>query len=399
MKLRWLLPGTLGAALLCSSAAEAANLQYWRFDRNQNRLDLLTDQGVQPRIQFVANPNRVVIDLPDTKLTRPKQSEAIGGGVSTLRVGQFDANTTRLVVELAPGYAIDPQQVQLQNYYGNQWSLQLPRPRYSPPLANSSLPSSGGVVVPTVPTRPGGVVVNPIYPRGGVVVIPDPYPQPTYPISPPYRPQPVPTPLPQPTTPMTPTPTQPLPRVPVGQAVVAIDAGHGGPDPGAIGLGGLRETDAVLAISKQVAALLEQQGVKAILTRSSDVDLDLEPRLDIADNAGADLFVSIHANSVDGQRTEVNGLETYYYDSGKELAKAIHESVLSGTGMRDRQVRQARFYVLRYSSVPATLVEVGFVTGSEDAQRLSSASGRTQLAQAIARGILNYLQRQPIAKR
>jgi N-acetylmuramoyl-L-alanine amidase len=183
-----------------------------------------------------------------------------------------------------------------------------------------------------------------------------------------------------------------LPQVPNGKFIVVVDPGHGGPDPGAIGIGGLRETDAVLSISKQVAALLERQGVRAVLTRQDERDLDLQPRVDIADRVNATIFVSIHANSFDDDRPDVNGLETYYYDAGYNLAKTIHQSIMDNTDMRDRGVKQANFYVMKYASMPSVLVEVGFVTGRDDARRLSDANGRSQLANAIAQGILRYLQ-------
>jgi N-acetylmuramoyl-L-alanine amidase len=174
--------------------------------------------------------------------------------------------------------------------------------------------------------------------------------------------------------------------------VVVVDPGHGGPDPGAVGIGGLQEKGITLDISRQVAARLAQQGVQVIMTREDDRDLDLEPRVVLAERANASLFVSIHANAISLSRPDVNGLETYYYSSGERLARTIHNSVLQGTGVRDRGVRSARFYVLRRTSMPSVLVEVGFVTGAEDAARLSTSSYRTQMADAIARGVLQYIQ-------
>ena len=92
-------------------------------------------------------------------------------------------------------------------------------------------------------------------------------------------------------------------------------------------------------------------------------------------------------------RPDVNGLETYYYDSGQTLARSIHSSILQNINVRDRQVRRARFYVLRKSAIPSVLVEVGFVTGAEDSARLKTTAYQNQMADAIARGILQYLQR------
>jgi N-acetylmuramoyl-L-alanine amidase len=173
-----------------------------------------------------------------------------------------------------------------------------------------------------------------------------------------------------------------------------VDPGHGGPDPGAIGLGGLRETNVVLPIAQQVAAILNQQGIQAVLTRTGEYDVDLAPRVAMAERMDANLFVSIHANSINLSRTDINGLETYYYSSAsaKRLAQSIHNSILQSMDIRDRGVRSARFYVLRKTSMPSVLVEVGFVTGREDAAKLSNPTYRSQMAQAIARGILQYIQ-------
>jgi N-acetylmuramoyl-L-alanine amidase len=174
--------------------------------------------------------------------------------------------------------------------------------------------------------------------------------------------------------------------------VVVIDPGHGGPDPGAVGIGGIYEKEIVFDISVQVANLLQQQGVQVLLTRRDDRDLGLEPRVQLANQVRAAAFLSIHANAISLARPDVNGVETfYYYSGGQALAAAVQRQLLADTGMRNRGVKRARFYLLRRAAVPTALVEVGFVTGQEDAPRLADAGFRTQIAIAITRGILNYL--------
>ncbi|WP_171574374.1 N-acetylmuramoyl-L-alanine amidase family protein [Leptolyngbya sp. Cla-17] len=184
----------------------------------------------------------------------------------------------------------------------------------------------------------------------------------------------------------------PLP-IPKSGITVVIDPGHGGGDPGAIGIGGLQEKEITLSVSQQVVALLKQKGVNAVLTRSGDQEVELAPRVDFAEQANADVFVSIHANSFTASRTDVSGIETYYSSSdGLSLARTIQTNLLQELGARDRGVKQANFYVIKYTDMPAALVEIGFVTGAEDAARLASATGRTKIAQAIARAILQYVQ-------
>jgi N-acetylmuramoyl-L-alanine amidase len=185
----------------------------------------------------------------------------------------------------------------------------------------------------------------------------------------------------------------PLPTIPQGAVVVMIDPGHGGRDPGAIGIGGLQEKQINLTISQRVQQQLQAAGLTVLMTRSSDQWVDLEARAEYANRAGAAVFVSIHANAISMQRPEVNGLETYYLSSGGGLARSIHQRVLAQTDLADRGVRQARFYVLRHTTMPAVLVETGFVTGSVDAARFQNPAAVTQIADAIARGILDYLGR------
>jgi N-acetylmuramoyl-L-alanine amidase len=178
-----------------------------------------------------------------------------------------------------------------------------------------------------------------------------------------------------------------------GRVSIVIDPGHGGPtDLGGVGIGGLREKDIVLPMSLEVAQILEQNGIQVIMTRTNDRDLDLPPRAELANRVNADLFVSIHANAISMSRPDVNGLETFYYETGRQLAEYIQSSMLeSFPTMNDRRVRQARFYVLRNTAMPAALVEVGFVTGNYDSRILADPAQRSRMAQAIARGILKYV--------
>lgn len=651
MKLHWLLPSTLGSIVLLSSPAVAAKLESWRFDANQNRLEINTNSPVQPQAQLIFDPTRLVIDLPGTTFGRPQSTQQVGGAIRVVRVGQFDPQTTRLVVELSPGYSLDPQQVKFESVGGSRWLVKLPTPTpektessarsmytvvtvdsdgdtkpeflspraeslgkqiasaipgkiqienllvtgdglfvrtnggspevkinrsrdrntifmdiadasLSPSLtqlnyevnkhgisrlelaplnsqapgvrmtlrvdkdspdwrsinssanglvllpsrfvglpannnshnsrnttaevssihqtgtavtanrpvannvnlsvttgspatiqaielgnndtqllirsdktvnANSRWDRSSGLFRITIPnaqlaanvTGPNFSANSPILrvrlqaednsvvilvqpaagvqigelnqvgnqlfslqlhgSRRGTVVSPpvalSPLPLPT------QGQLPTATSAPQPTRQPTPTPARKT------RSVVMIDPGHGGKDPGAIGVGGLRESDVVLPISKRVAAILEQNGVQVVLTRDSDYFVSLQGRVDLAQRANADLFVSIHANAISMSRPDVNGLETYYHESGQGLARSIHNSVIRNVTIRDRQVRRARFYVLRRNTMPSVLVEVGFVTGAEDAAKLRTTAYQNQMADAIARGILQHLQR------
>ena len=187
-----------------------------------------------------------------------------------------------------------------------------------------------------------------------------------------------------------------LPDVKQNKFYVVLDPGHGGLDPGAIGIGGLKETDVVLDVSRIVKKLLSKKGVKVKLTRNNEIDLDLPPRVSLANKTDANIFVSIHANASRGKRGDINGLETFYYRGwrGRLLAKRIQKQILRvSPGSPDRGVKQGRYYVIKNTRMPAVLVEIGFLTGRLDARRLEKSIHRKRIAYAIAKGILEYLSK------
>lgn len=139
MKFHCLLPSALSIFLL-SSPADAARLKFWHFNASANKLELKTDGAVQPKAQLIFNPTRLVIDLPGTTLERPTVKQQIGGAIRSIRVGQFDNRTTRIVIELSPGYRLDPQQVKFQGKTATQWTVQLPTPQRVASNAPTSQP-------------------------------------------------------------------------------------------------------------------------------------------------------------------------------------------------------------------------------------------------------------------
>ncbi|MDJ0697080.1 N-acetylmuramoyl-L-alanine amidase [Mastigocoleus sp. MO_188.B34] len=635
MKLHWLGSGTILVTLMLSSPVRAGQLKSWSFNPNRNSLEIYTSEAVQPEAQLVFNPTRLVIDLPDTDFTSPQLRQPVGERVRNIRVAQFNRDTTRIVVELASGYTLDPQKVQFVSTNPNRWKVQLPDLQRQPlgylkpntyrnnlnsaNLSRSSLisrtPSDttqiesirvtgdgffirtngekakkikvkrsrngktvyldifGANLSPTLreknfPVGRHGVSNIEITEEEGkkpkvrlalkvdkkspdwrasyssnnaLVFIPkSPISKSSsnnnsqtssFLINPPssssrittntwtssnnspatikslelsalgsqlmvradrplaakggwdrrtglyrieitnanlaeniqgprfnaYSPilrvrlqkqdlrtvlifvQPAPgvqigklnqlspdlltldlhrrTGVRRPNVILPRFPgrtSSSLPRVNIHnrrftpslrrswsppnrryrneRLVVMIDPGHGGKDPGAIGIGGLREKDIILPISIRVAQILRQNGVQAILTRNSDYFVSLRGRVDVAQRANANIFVSIHANSLGLGRPDVSGLEVYYFDSGYQLAQTVRRSILRSVNVRDRRIRRAGFYVLRKTSMPAILIETGYVTGREDAAKLRSAQYREQMAQAIANGILQYLK-------
>jgi beta-lactamase class A len=151
LKLRWLLPSFVSVFLL-SYPAKAGSLALWHFNANQNQLDLTTDEGVQPRVQLISNPTRLVIDLPGIILGRPQTNQKIGSVIQEIRVGQFDPQTTRMVIEVAPGYKLDPTQVRVKADSATRWFVQLPTPeRSKEPIGQETSQIQQNIAVPPAP--------------------------------------------------------------------------------------------------------------------------------------------------------------------------------------------------------------------------------------------------------
>jgi len=172
--------------------------------------------------------------------------------------------------------------------------------------------------------------------------------------------------------------------------LVAIDPGHGGRDPGAIGPGGLRESDIVLDIALQVRDLLRQDGIRVMMIRETDVTVELLDRPRLAREAGATIYASIHANA--NGRATVNGSETYYLTpQSLALAQMIQDELGVVLGLPSRGIKTASFLVLRDTGIPSVLVETAFISNAVEEARLSDIGFRQRLSRAIHRGITRFL--------
>lgn len=216
----------------------------------------------------------------------------------------------------------------------------------------------------------------------------------------------------------------PAEREGYGISTVVIDPGHGGNDPGALGLGGEREKEMTLKVALLVEAEMKRRmpGVKVLLTRRTDTYVDLFARGELANSAGADVFVSIHCNATEEKPTPAQGFECWVWRPGgvaegeagdenghssgrrpdaestelpgteksRALAGALRGALRGGTALKDRGTHQAGFYVLVGTSMPAVLVELGYLTNREDLTYLASSSGQKKVAAAIVAGIRAY---------
>lgn len=189
----------------------------------------------------------------------------------------------------------------------------------------------------------------------------------------------------------------------IANKIIVIDPGHGGFDPGAW-RGDVLEKDITLQISKKLAERLSQAGAMVILLRETDCALipegddeavgglkhqDLANRVKKANEAGADLFISIHANA--DLSPKWSGAQTFYNsksEQSKALAEAIQEELIRILGNTNRKVKTGNYYVLEHTEMPAVIVEVGFISNPREARLLTSSEYQSKLAYAIFSGIV-----------
>ena len=357
----------------------------------------LEDQ-VQYEPGHLSNPERFYFDLRDTQLVPELQGKSFDGDalLSKIRVAQPVAGMTRVVLEARPGATLSQPQVSLERD-PYRLVIQVTKAGAHPKAAVNLFPNA-----PEAAKSKLAIVIPP------------------------------------------PTKEDLQMRARVPKMRIVVDAGHGGWDLGTVGRRGLLEKDLVLEISERLGKLLESRiGADVIYTRQDDNYVPLDERAMIANQAQADLFVSVHANYSD--LPSARGVETYYTNffsapGSKDLgpkgmaayegtlsnvnsvagslknavaptlsAADLHERIeqsrrlaasvqrsLYGTlsvqnpGLRDRGIREAAFVVLTESAMPGILAEVSFVSSPTDEQKLRSDGYREQIAEALYRGIARY---------
>ncbi len=188
------------------------------------------------------------------------------------------------------------------------------------------------------------------------------------------------------------------PLIPVRDAsnpLIVVDAGHGGADGGCM-RGAVLEKDINLKIAMQIKKLLNERGYEVLMTREGDETISLEERVKLANENGATIYISIHQNSCDEDVESVHGIETYYSaDSeadSKRLAQLMQQQLTDNTDARDRSIlANENLYVIRETTMPACLVETGFLSNKKECALLASDEYQKQLAASIVSGVELYL--------
>ncbi len=403
---------SLGVAETANAAGKtlrALSLQTAAEGAGPLRVSIEVEADTVPKFFVLERPLRAVIDFPGTQKPSSVRLPAAQGAVRAVRAGPQADGSLRVVLDLAPGA--------VARWMGSDVAAR-----------RFSLEVSGGVVG-TVPPASAAVApagVTPA-PSTGSTVTPAESIKPNEPI--------------KPAEPIKPIKAA---HAPVGgrDVIVAVDAGHGGQDPGAIGVAGTREKDVVLSISRELVDRINREpGMRAILTRDGDYFLTLRQRIRRARDAGAELFVSVHADavldrSVTGSSVYVLSLKGATDEQARLLADRENAADLAGgvslddkdpviasvlvdlaqsaqisqsmvaaervlrslsrvNEVRKPQVQQAGFVVLKSPDIPSMLVETAFISSPSDERLLNKPERRKDLAEAIFDGVRQFFLDHP----
>ncbi|PZT57126.1 N-acetylmuramoyl-L-alanine amidase family protein [Paenibacillus silvae] len=293
-----------------------------------HQLVVSIDHEVTPRITRLSNPDRIVVDLPDTTFGD------MAPGMKQGTMGKLDVSGIPNVTEVRYSlFTNDPAQVRVVMELNNLSDVQV-NVQYV----------SGKLIVDLAVTGIIGIPVSPAQQDNG-------------------------------------------------KSIIVIDPGHGGKDPGTIGISKTQEKNFTLPLALKVQALLAQEpDIEVVMTRETDVYPTRPERVQLANTLNADVFVSIHGNSVEAS-PQISGTETFYYkrSSSKALADIMHRHLVEALGFKDRGVKNGNLEVLRDTTMPAVLLEIGFLSNLAEEQAMLSETVQDKAAQAIVDAIKEFL--------
>jgi N-acetylmuramoyl-L-alanine amidase len=461
----------LGAALIAAlvwNLAQASEIKGLQLDTGATgtRAELRLDREAEFKVISLANPDRLVVDLPGSSLARDFRLPAAAGLVKSVRSGQPVPGTTRIVFDLAtPVVVLKPRYEPGAD--GARLVLEWPGDAGSDPIgriaAATQAPAAQTTAATAGPPPPDPAAASADATSRLIANLPSAQVPVSNPASPP-QPQPTRTPslpqaMPTPSAAVaaqaaTPPPAQEAAVAPdqgrtartlragTRPLVISIDAGHGGQDPGAVGPTGKREKDITLAIARELARQIDATpGLKAHLTRDRDLFIPLHNRARLARAAGADMFISIHADAAEnrnakGSSVYVLSLKGASSQRARWLADKENAADLIGGGRlpsadntlanvlvdltqsghmkasedagnhildglkrignnHKPHIERANFAVLRTSDVPSMLVETAFLSNPDEEKRLIDPEFQRTVARAVLAGVHTYFSSQP----
>ncbi|MCJ8170250.1 N-acetylmuramoyl-L-alanine amidase [Atopomonas sediminilitoris] len=398
-----------GLVTTLSGAIQAADIQSVRVWRAPDNTRLVFDLSgpVQHTVFTLSAPERVVIDVPASSFKATvNQLELKGTPIQSVRAAMNTPTDLRVVLDLSAGVNAKSFTLAPNAQYGHRLVIDL---FDQPAGATSNVATAAATASTPVPTPPPAAPAQPL------------------------------------STPSVPGKLTPLPTRGSRDVIIAIDAGHGGEDPGALGPNGLREKHVVLSIAKELQRqLTAQRGIRAELTRTGDYFIPLRKRTEIARAKGADMFVSIHADAAlrkeaygasvfalsgsgatsetarwladkENQSDMIGGVGGVSLDDHDKMLRGVlldlsmtasmsssldvGQKVLNNMGritrLHKRRVEQAGFMVLKSPDIPSILVETGFISNPGESARLATKAHQQALARAVTAGLKEYFHQSP----
>ncbi len=337
-------------------------------DADKTRIVVDGTKETEYKVSVISNPQRIIIDIQNAWVSpNVKKSTTIDSRFAkAVRIAQHDSSTVRVVVESSMGknnykvfalkggttaYRVVMDLGKVGGGSKNSGIDFNPQPKPDTSSSTGSNTNRGD----TVGTPSGGTTTEPAFTPG------------------------------------------------LKGKIIALDAGHGGSDTGAIGPTGVTEKGVTLRVAKALQKLLQAEGATVLMTRTTDTEVspkkanasdveELQARCDVGNDGNADIFISMHMDSF--TNSTPSGTTGYYYTKGSKasqrLAQYVSEGVVTALGTGNRGTKSCNFYVVKHTDMPATLVEMAFISNDKEEKLMNSEAGINRAAEGILNGLRRF---------
>lgn len=338
-------------------------------DADKTRIVVDGTKETEYKVSVISNPQRIIIDIQNAWVSPnvKKATNIDSRFAKAVRIAQHDSSTVRVVVESSMGknnykvFALKGGNTAYRvvmdfgKVGGSKNSGIDFNPQPKPDTSSSSTIGSNTNKGDTVGTTPSGTSTEPAFTPG------------------------------------------------LKGKIIALDAGHGGSDTGAIGPTGVTEKGVTLRVAKALQKLLQAEGATVLMTRTTDTEVspkkanasdveELQARCDVGNDGNADIFISMHMDSF--TNSTPSGTTGYYYTKGSKasqrLAQYVSEGVVMALGTGNRGTKSCNFYVVKHTDMPATLVEMAFISNDKEEKLMNSEAGINRAAEGILNGLRRF---------
>lgn len=335
-------------------------------DADKTRIVVDGTKETEYKVSVISNPQRIIIDIQNAWVSPnvKKATNIDSRFAKAVRIAQHDSSTVRVVVESSMGknnYKVFALKggttayrvvMDLGKVGGGSKNSGID---FTPQTKPSSTTGSNTNKGDTVGTTPSGTTTEPVFTPG------------------------------------------------LKGKIIALDAGHGGSDTGAIGPTGVTEKGVTLRVAKALQKLLQAEGATVLMTRTTDTEVspkkanasdveELQARCDVGNDGNADIFISMHMDSF--TNSTPSGTTGYYYTKGSKasqrLAQYVSEGVVTALGTGNRGTKSCNFYVVKHTDMPATLVEMAFISNDKEEKLMNSEAGINRAAEGILNGLRRF---------